>query len=211
MLKRELIELLSNIEDDSNIDEILRGSETVKSFISSSQTLDAFKSKLNEEEFEKFLTSEKDKHANKYLETWKSNNLEKELEPFIAQKYPDLIQDPAQKEVLELKKQLERLEAEKNKEQLLNKAKEYALNKKLPTGFVSRLLAENEEETIKNIDDFEREWSSSLETKVKEEVKGSGYTPPSGGTPADMGIGAKIAKDRNSETNKTPGNPWLEK
>ena len=210
MLKRELIGLLSNIEDDANIDDILKESETVKGFITNGQTLEAFKSKLEDEDFSKFLASEKDKHANKYLETWKANNLEKELEPFISQKYPDLITDPAQKEVLELKKQIERIEAEKNREKLINTAKEYALTKKLPTNFVSRLLAENEEDTLKNIDDFETEWSNSLETRVKEEVKGSGYVPPGGGD-LKLSTGAKLAKEKNNVVNKVPNDPWQNK
>ncbi|WP_027702291.1 DUF4355 domain-containing protein [Metaclostridioides mangenotii] len=208
MLKRELIELLSNIEDEANIEDILKESDAVKGLIANGQTLDAFKSRLEDEDFVKFLSSEKDKHANKYLETWKANNLEKELQPFIEKNYPDLVVDPAKKEVLELKQQLERLEKERNRETLLNAAKDYAIDKKIPTGFVDKLLAENEEETLKNIDAFEKEWSSSLETKVKEEVKGACYYPPGGGSNVELSVGERLAKEKNSVVNKVPNDPW---
>ncbi|WP_224037584.1 hypothetical protein [Clostridium gelidum] len=43
-----------------------------------------------------------DKYNDKALKTWKENNLEKELDPFIQSKYPNLITDPTQKTFIEI-------------------------------------------------------------------------------------------------------------
>ena len=104
MKKSELIKLFENIADDADIDEALADTELVKGFINKGLTLEAFKGKLKEKEFKDFINGEGGKDFEKRLKEWKKNNLEKELEPFIQEKYPDLITDPTQKKILELEK-----------------------------------------------------------------------------------------------------------
>ena len=109
MLKRELLKLIEKAGDDENIDSLLENSDLAKSLQASGLTLEAFKEKLkNDKDFKAFIDSENDKYHSKALKTWKENNLEKELEPFIKDKYPDLVTDPVQKKVLELEKELEK-------------------------------------------------------------------------------------------------------
>jgi hypothetical protein len=84
MKKSELIELLKNNKDDEDIDEVLKNAEPVKALVNSGLTLDAFKTKLESDaDFKSFMDSEKDKHSAKFLETWKTNNLQKEIDAEI--------------------------------------------------------------------------------------------------------------------------------
>ena len=73
MKKKDLLELLVDIEEDGIVDEILQGTDLYKSRLS----LDSFKDLVaTDKEFKSFLDSEKDKHADKVLKTFKANNLE---------------------------------------------------------------------------------------------------------------------------------------
>ena len=76
MNKKELLKVIESIDDEGSVDEVLSGSDFAKSLLQSGLTLNAFKEKLKEPEFKSYLDSVKDKHFDKALETWKSNNLQ---------------------------------------------------------------------------------------------------------------------------------------
>jgi hypothetical protein len=211
MLKKDLLKLIEKATDDQDIDDLVKDSDLAKSLQASGLTLDAFKGKLKEKEFKAFIDSENDKYHDKALKTWKENNLEKELEPFIQTKYPDLITDPAKKEALEAKKEIEKLKAEMSKKDLLNEATKYALEKKLPVKLVEKLLGEDLDSTKANLDSFGEDWSKGLEVMVNEKLKSSSYVP--GGTGSDgkpISIGAKIAA-QNNNLSSVPSDPWASK
>ena len=131
------------------------------------------------EDGKKWLDSEKDKHLNKGLDTWKSNNLQKEIDKKIQELYPD--ETPEQKQLRELNLKIEKMEKEKQREVLKNKALTIASEKKLPiNNLVDLFIAEDEESTISNIGKFEEIFGESLKSAVEERLKRSGYTPPSG-------------------------------
>lgn len=208
MLKKELLELIKDAKDDENIDSLVSNSDLAKSLIQSGLTLDAFKGKLKEKEFKAFLESENDKHFNKALNTWKENNLEKELEPFIKEKYPDLITDPTQKELAELKKQLAEEKAANARKDLLAQAIGYAKDKKLPNSIVEKCLGEDFDKTKEIIDAVSKDWSEGLEAIATEKMKKSSYVP--GGTDANgnkLSIGASLAAKAN-ESKTASSNPW---
>lgn len=211
MLKKDLLEKIKNAKDDEDINSILSGTDIEETFKASGLTLDAFKGKLKEKEFRAFLESENDKYFNKALGTWKENNLEKELEPFIQQKYPDLVTDPAKKEAAEAKKEIEKLKAEMARKDLLTEAIKYATEKKLPSGFVEKFLGEDLDSTKANLDGFADAWSKGLESAVNEKIKGSSYVP--GGSNPDgskISIGAAIAQ-QNNKSSVAASDPWASK
>ena len=76
MNKKELLNLIESIDDEGSIDEVLSESDFAKSLLQSGLTLNAFKEKLKEPDFKSYLDSIKDKHFDKALETWKTNNLQ---------------------------------------------------------------------------------------------------------------------------------------
>lgn len=212
MKKAELLKKIEAAKDDEDINSLLAGTDIEETFKASGSTLDAFKEKIkSDKELKAYMESEQDKYHNKALKTWKENNLEKELEPFIKEKYPELITDPTQKKLLELEKQLADEKAANAKKDLLAEAMEYAAEKKLPTGFVERFLGDDLETTKTNLDSFADSWSKGLETAVNEKMKGSSYVP--GGSNPDgskISIGAAIAQQNNKSTTAT-SDPWASK
>jgi hypothetical protein len=211
MLKKELLKLIEKAGDDENIDSLLENSDLAKSLKDSGLTLEAFKEKMkSDKDFKAFIDSENDKYHSKALKTWKENNLEKELEPFIKEKYPDLITDPVQKKVLELEKELEKERQANAKKDLLNEAIKYAKDKKLPASIVEKCLGEDIDKTKEFIDAISKDWSDGLEAIATEKMKQSSYIPGKGTDGNPISIGASIAAQIN-KTSSTPSNPWGDK
>lgn len=211
MLKKELLKLIENAGDDENIDSLLENSDLVKSLQASGLTLEAFKGKMKtDKEFKAFIDSENDKYHAKALKTWRENNLEKELEPFIKEKYPELVTDPVQKKVLELEKELEKERTANARKDLLAQAIKYASDKKLPASIVEKCLCEDFDKTKEEIDAIADDWSKGLEAIATEKMKQSSYIPGKGSDGMPMSIGASMAAKNNSKSN-IPSNPWGDK
>lgn len=211
MLKKELLKLIENAGDDENIDSLLENSDLAKSLQASGLTLEAFKGKMKtDKEFKAFIDSENDKYHAKALKTWRENNLEKELEPFIKEKYPELVTDPVQKKVLELEKELEKERQANARKDLLNQAIKYAADKKLPASVVEKCLGEDFDKTKEVIDTIADDWSKGLEAIATEKMKQSSYIPGKGSDGKPMSIGASIAAQNNSKSS-APSNPWGDK
>ena len=211
MLKKELLKLIENASDDENIDSLLEDSDLAKSLQASGLTLEAFKEKMKtDKEFKAFIDSENDKYHSKALKTWRENNLEKELEPFIKEKYPELITDPTQKELLELKKQLADERAANARKDLLNQVMKHYKDTNLPASVIEKCLEEDFDKTKEVIDSIAEDWSNGLETIATEKMKQSSYVPGKGSDGKPMSIGASIAAKNNQ--NKSSGlNPWAPK
>ena len=211
MNKKELLKLVENIDDEGSVDEVLSGSDFAKSLLQSGLTLNAFKEKIkNDKDFRAFMDSENDKYHAKALKTWQDNNLEKALEPFIKEKYPELITDPTQKELMELKKQLADERAANARKDLLTQAMKYAADKKLPASLVEKCLGEDFDKTKEVIDSIADDWSKGIESIVTEKMKQSSYVPGKGSDGKPISIGASIAAQNNSKSN-TPSDPWGDK
>lgn len=211
MNKKELSKLIESIDDEGSVDEVLSGSDFAKSLLQSGLTLNAFKEKIkNDKDFRAFMDSENDKYHAKALKTWQDNNLEKALEPFIKEKYPELITDPTQKELMELKKQLADERAANARKDLLTQAMKYAADKKLPASLVEKCLGEDFDKTKEVIDSIADDWSKGIESIVTEKMKQSSYVPGKGSDGKPISIGASIAAQNNSKSN-TPSDPWGDK
>lgn len=211
MLKKELLKLIEKAGDDESIDSLLENSDLAKSLQDSGLTLEAFKEKMKtDKEFKAFIDSENDKYHGKALKTWKENNLEKELEPFIKEKYPDLITDPTQKKLLELEKQLADEKAANARKDLLAQAMKYAADKKLPASVIEKCLGEDFDKTKEVIDSLADDWSKGLEAIATEKMKQSSYIPGKGSDGKPISIGASIAAQNNSKSS-APSNPWGDK
>ena len=177
MKKKDLLELLNDIEEDGNVDEILQETDLYKS----SLTLDNFKQKVaTDREFKSFLDSEKDKHADKVLKTFKANNLEKLIDAEVL-KRTGKNETPEQKAIRELQEQLANMGKEKEKAERIAKYKDVLAEKKIPSNLTSFILGEDDEVTEANINIFEDAMKTYVENKVKERLKDSKYTPPKSG------------------------------
>lgn len=175
MTKKELLELIKDLEDDDSITEVITKSELANEF----GGLDIFKKKIEEDkEFKSFIDSIKDKHASKSLETWKEHNLDKLIDEKIKEIYPE--EDPKDLELKRLQQEMENMKREAQREKLMNKALKMATEKNLPTDLVSYFVGKDEDTTIENIETFENIYTETLENAVKERIKGETYEPPTG-------------------------------
>jgi hypothetical protein len=181
MLKKELTELLKSAKDDDNIDEILGKAEPVKALVNSGLTLDAFKSKLESDpNFKSFADSEKDKHLQKGLETFKKNNLQKLIDEEYKKQHPDA--DPKDTKLAEMEKKLEQMQKETAKKDLTNKALQAMTEKKLPTDLVNFIVGEDEKTTKANLETLTGVLSKHDEALKTEILKGSYKPGGQGGT-----------------------------
>jgi hypothetical protein len=213
MLKKDLLEKIKNLKDEEDVNSLLVGTDVETQFKGSEPTLDTFKQKAKtDKDFKAYLESENDKYHNKALTTWKENNLEKELEPFITAKYPDLVKDPMQKQLLEVQKELAAAKTESAREKLLSQAMKYAAEKKLPSGFVDKFLGEDLDTTKANLDILAVDWAKGLETSMNEKIKASSYVPGGGkGTDGkEISIGAAMAAQNNG-SKVVANDPWASK
>ncbi len=183
MLKSELLKLIESIEDNGEVDEILKGTDFAKSMLS----LDNFKNLVaTDKDFKSFMDSENDKYNSKALETWKANNLQKLIDDKVKELYPE--EDPKDTELVKLKQEMENMKKETLKKELTNKALKIATEKGLPTDLVDYFIGQDEETTNKNLETLEKVFTNKLETTVKERLKDNSYTPPSGGNDPEGGL-----------------------
>lgn len=209
MKKSELIALLNNVTDEDSIDEILQGTDLVKEFIKNGLTLEAFKGKLKEKEFKDFINGEGGKDFEKRLKEWKKNNLEKELEPFIQEKYPDLITDPTQKKILELEKKLADEQKANARKDLITEAIKYANEKKIPSNLVENFLGEDLEKTKANLDSFIETINPWVSEQVDERLGASSWIPGgNGNSGTSKSLGEQLAEELNNSGKAEGPNPW---
>jgi hypothetical protein len=135
---------------------------------------------LNEDKDAKsWFDSEKDKHGSKSLETWKTNNLQKEIEAEIKKRFPDA--DPKDVKMKELELKLEQMQKETFKKELINSAIKTATEKELPIKLVDYLLGSDLETTNKNIETFETIFNEHIQKQVEARISGNSHVPPKGG------------------------------
>lgn len=153
-------------------------SEEVKTYLQGLISVEGLQKFIAEnDDGKKWLDSERDRHLEKGLSTWKANNLQKEINKRITELYPE--ETDEKKQLRELNAKFEKMESEKQREILKNKALTLASEKKLPINKIIDLVVANDEEaTVSNISRFEEIFGASVQTAVEERLKSSGYTPP---------------------------------
>ena len=139
-----------------------------------------------DEVFQKWLQSEKDRHFSKSLETWKENNLSTIVEEEIKKRYPEETEE--QRQLRELKTQLEQLQRERQREAIRNQAYKQANEKGLPLELLDFFVADDEEKTIANLEVFEKVWNAAVQAQVNQTFKANGREPhrPSEPSPNDL-------------------------
>lgn len=164
MTLEEIKEYLEEHKEDAEVkaylNELSRPSEeNVKEF-------------LNTYQGQKVLQPYLDRHFTKSLETWKQNNLEKLIDEEVKKRYPE--KTPEQIEIEKLRKQIEEAEKARQREALVNKALKLADEKALPKGIIDFFIADDEENTIKNLERLEQEYQAAVQKAVEEKFKEHG-------------------------------------
>ncbi|HDR7980256.1 TPA: DUF4355 domain-containing protein [Bacillus cereus] len=146
-------------------------------------TLEAVQSFVNDDDSgKKWLQSLTDTRVTDAIKTYENKTLPKKIEDEIAKRFPAETED--QKQLRSLKQQFERLEAEKHKETLKNKALSIATEKELPTKLVDYFIGSDEETTIQGLGVLEEVFSLAVQQAVEEKFKQGGRDPK---PPADPG------------------------
>lgn len=187
MNKKELLKLVESINDEGSVDEVLSGSDFAKSLLQSGLTLNAFKEKLKEPEFKSYLDSVKDKHFDKALETWKSNNLQTIINDEVL-KATGKKKTPEQLRIEELEKNFNEQKAKAERAEKVAKYKDVLAEKKIPGEMIDYFLTDDDETTNTRIDNFATYVEGMVNSSVKEKVASGSYTPPGENGAGDLTV-----------------------
>ena len=168
-----------NIEEVKNFINDNKESEDVKSYLQdfNKVSVEGIEKYVTEdEEGKKWFDSVKDKHFNKALDTWKSNNLTKLIDDEVKKKFPS--KDEKDIEVENLKVEIEKMKQEKLHEALTSKAIKIASDKNLPLNLVDFFIAQDEEATVNNLKVLEESFNKEVQKAVEKRLKNEGYNPP---------------------------------
>ncbi len=127
-------------------------------------------------EAKSWLDSVKNKHLQKGLETWKTENLESLIDAEVKKKFPQ--KDGKEIELDKLRAEIDLMKQEKLKESLTNKAMKMASEKNLPIELVGFFIGRDEQETTDNLKVLEDIYNSSVQKTLELRLKGEGYVPP---------------------------------
>ena len=118
------------------------------------------------------IDAEKDKHHNKALETWKSNNLEMLIEAEVKKRNPD--KTPEQIELEKLRKEIEDERNARNREKLMNEAIKQATEKGLPVDVLDFFIGDDEDTTMSNLSKLEEAFNKAVLSQVDNKFKDNG-------------------------------------
>ena len=183
MLKSELLEKLKDINDDTDINEIIL---SIEDFAKSSSKLDV--SKLTVEDFKNVL--ENNQMIKGYYTSQMDSSISKAIDShdkkFQKEKLPKIIEDelkkrsnegltPEQIEIKELKAQMEAMKAEKEANDLLNTNRTKLKEVNLSEDLAKYIKEDSDIEFFKNL------ITESVNNGVKNKINNSSYAPPSDG------------------------------
>jgi hypothetical protein len=192
MNKQELLQLVGEIEDDGSVDEVLSQTELAKTLLSNGTTLDAFKEKItNDADFKAFMDSEKDKHANKSLDSWKANNLQKLVDAEILKRNPS--KSPQELEIENLKKQFEEEKQLRELSEQKSKLKDELKDKNVDPRIIDLLINKDADVTRANVALYLDANKNYVQKEVEKRIKEGQYTPPN--SDAEKDKKSKLEKD----------------
>ena len=197
MLKSELLNKLSTIEDTADIDaEILN-----LGFAKPIDSAEAFKEMLANNDLVKgFYASEKDRAVTSGIKTYEEKTLPKKIEEALKAKSNEG-KSPAEIQLEEMQKQLDAMKNEKTRAEMSSKYTKTLTEKGLDAGLVDFVLANDEESTNANIEKITSILSASIDAQVKAKLNQGGSQVP----PAQGGAIGKITWEQVTENPELMG------
>lgn len=139
-------------------------------------TLDTVKNFLeSNEDGKKWLQSYADSKVTKGIDTWKTANLQNEINKKVKELYPD--EDPKDKELKQIRAELDKIKKDNAKKEVLNDVVKTAAEKKLPVELVKLLVSDDLEKTNSNIKILEDTWNKTLKQSIKGKIESGTPTP----------------------------------
>ena len=177
MIKKELLEKLSGVADDADINEVIQGIDgLIKPFNVKNITIDDYKNILaSNEAIKGYYQSTLDSSISKAVD-----NHDKK---FMKEKFPKLLEEeikkrdtsnlsPEQQQLRELQAQLDAMKAEKEQAELLNANIGKLKNNGLDTGLAKYIKSDDDITFFKDL------ISNSVQAGIKEKLGNSNYKPP---------------------------------
>ncbi|MCC0682738.1 DUF4355 domain-containing protein [Clostridioides sp. ES-S-0005-03] len=178
MLKKEVLELLKEIEDDAEIDSLLQSTDLFKSASDKKITIEEFRELINNDtDFKTFIDSEKNKYHSEALENFKKKDMQTLISAEVL-KRTGANETEEQKAIRELRESLNKLEKEKKHAEKVSKYKDILVEKKIPTNLIEYLLSDDDDKTNANIEIFENSMKQYVQSRVDERIKDGSYVPP---------------------------------
>lgn len=190
MKKAELLKKVEASKDEDDINDLLKGTD-IESTFKVEPTLDAFKAKLESDKaFKSFIDSEKDTHANKALETWKTNNLPTLINDEVL-KATGKKKTPEQLKIEELERKFNEKEVEAQNLANQSKIKDLLTQSGFdPTKTIEFFNTSNVENVEASIGNFKSIIDEMVSSGVKKAITDGNYTPP-----GENGAGELTADD----------------
>lgn len=178
MLKKEVLELLKEIEDDAEIDSLLQSTDLFKSASDKKLTIEEFRELINNDaNFKVIIDNEKNKYHSEALENFKKKDMQTLISAEVL-KRTGANETEEQKAIRELRESLDKLKKEKQYAEKVSKYKDILVEKKIPTNLIEYLLSDDDDKTNANIEIFENSMKQYVQSKVDERIKDGSYVPP---------------------------------
>ncbi|WP_243356879.1 DUF4355 domain-containing protein [Bacillus litorisediminis] len=164
-----------NLEQVQQFFESNKDNTDVKDYLGklSTPTVEGVKGFLeSNEEGKKLFQSLSDAKVTQGIETFKKNNLQKLLDEEIKKRFPE--KDPKDIELENIKAELAKIQAEKARESLTNKAIKIANEQKLPLDLVDYFIGDDEEKTTANLTKLKEVFDTYIQSAVDEKLKADG-------------------------------------
>lgn len=192
MKKSELLNLVSSLENDDNVLEILKNNEQLKSL--QEVNFDSVKSYLeNKEDGKMYLQKFADSKVTAGIKTWKDNNLQKLIDKAVLDA-TGKNKEPWQIEMDKMKAEMEQEKAKNAKILRESKAKDLLTAKGLKTELLPYInLGEDDEAMTNTINNLSVFVNDIVSDQVKTVMASGSYTPP-GGDDEMEAVSAQLAQ-----------------
>lgn len=179
MKKSELLNLVSSLENDDNVLEILKNNEQLKSL--QEVNFNSVKSYLeNKEDGKMYLQKFADSKVTAGIKTWKDNNLQKLIDKAVLDA-TGKNKEPWQIEMDKMKAEMEQEKAKNAKILRESKAKDLLTAKGLKTELLPYInLGEDDEAMTNTINNLSVFVNDIVSDQVKTVMASGSYTPPGG-------------------------------
>lgn len=181
MKKSELMDLLKDIDENSEINEAIQDIEGLaKPLDITSVGLEDFKNVLeSNKEIKAYIQSSIDSGVGKGVASFKEKTLPRLIKEGV-EKAKNINKTPEQIELEEIKQKLANMEAEKTKAEMSSKFTKVLSNKGLSTELLQFVLGTDEDTTNANIETLEKLINSSVTNGIKAKITENPPIPSKG-------------------------------
>lgn len=169
------------------VQELIKTNDEVRTALSAEfVNTEAVTTFLGTEDGKRLIQPQMDKRANDAIQTWKLNNLQKEIDKAVIAANPS--DTPEQKRIKELELQF----AQSQKDAVMAQQEAYAFSlatqKNLPHELVKPFVSETAEQTLYGINQLETSFLSAVQTEVEKHLGAGGRrTLPANPSTGDSG------------------------